>query len=91
MRLHRGTGRWAGGPQRLRPGVHPEPESGSGGTPTPARQPGREVRSVRLLRGRGARDRGTPVPLARGSPRLDPPRAAGGTKARGARAAQGMR
>ena len=46
---------------------------------------------MRLLRGRGTSDRGTPAPLARGSPRLDPPRAAGGTKARGARAAQGMR
>lgn len=91
MRLHRGTGSWAGGPQRRRPGVHGEPESGSGGTPTPAPQPGREVRSVRLLRGRAARDRGTPAPRARRPPRLDPPRAAGGTKARGARAAQGMR
>lgn len=91
MRLRWGTGRWAGGLQRRCLGVHREPESRSGGTPTPALQPGREVRSVRLLRGRAAPDRGTPAPRARGPSGLDPPRFAGGTKARGGRAAQGMR
>lgn len=45
------------------------------------------------LRGWAARGRGTPGPARLGIPRLDPrpPRAAGGTKAQSARAAQGMR